>query len=123
MTEKAELLFETNDVRGYTVSLSRSQYYNHIVSTVNHSPHSEFTPDEIKDCVEDPDEIVQSESVSSRDLYFGKKSAQFPSLYLKTVVAVDDEAKKGEVVTAHLTKHLSGGKDGGIRYVRSISKL
>lgn len=67
--------------------------------------------------------ICQSDSVSSRDLYFGKKSTTYPALYLRTVVEVDDGEKTGEVVTAHLTKNPTGGKDGGLRYVNIKSKL
>ena len=123
MPKGGELLFETSDPRGYRISLSSDQYYNHIVSTDGHQAHNEFTPIEIKDCVEDPDMICESESVASRDLYFGKKSATYPSLYLRTVVEVDNDEKSGEVVTAHLTKNPTGGKDGGLRYVNFKSKL
>ena len=101
--------------------LSSEQYYDHIISSVNHSPHDEFTPDEIKECVENPSVIYQSESVLSRDLYYGKTSAAYPHLFLQTVVEIDTQEKAGEVVTAHLTKDLSGGKD--LRYVNYKSKL
>lgn len=123
MAERDDLLFETEDIRGYSVSLLKSQYYNHIISTVDHNAHTEFTPAEIKACVETPEVIWQSNANPSRDLYYGKKSRSYPNLYLRTVVEVDNEAKKGEVVTAHLAKNLSGGKDGGIRYVSFKSKL
>lgn len=123
MPKDEELLFETYDPRSYRISLSRDQYYNHIVSSDGHQAHNEFTPDEIKYCVEDPDVIWQSASVLSRDLYFGKKSAAFPALYIKTVVEIDDQEKSGEVVTAHLTKKPNGGKDGGLRYVNIKSEL
>lgn len=123
MSEKNGLLFSTKDPRGYSVSLSKSQYYDHIISTVDHNAHTEFTPDEIKSCIEEPEVIWQSSSVSSRDLYFGQKSKAYPTLYLRTAVEVDDEAKTGEVVTAHLTKKLAGGKDDGLKYVNHKSKL
>ena len=121
MSENEKRLFETKDPRGYCISLSSNQYYNHILSPVDHTPHNEFSPEEIKDCIEDPDLVYQSESVPDRDLYYGKSSATYPGLYLKTVVAVDDQEKTGEVVTAHLTKHLSGGKE--LKYVNCKSKL
>lgn len=96
---------------------------NHIASPVCHNAHTEFTPDEIKECVEKPEVIRQSESVSERDPYFGKTSATYPELYLRTVVSTDDDLKTGEVTTARLTKSLSGGKDDGLRYVSYKSKL
>lgn len=112
-------LFVTKDPREYTVSLSSEQYYNHIVSTDNHQAHAEFVPDEIKACIESPDTIYQSSSSSSRDVYFGKTSSRYPMLNLQTVVSVNDSEKTGEVVTAYLTKHYSGVKDGGLKYVKS----
>lgn len=121
MPDENKLLFETCDPRGYRISLSSDQYYNHIVSSDDHNAHNEFTPDEIKDCIERPDVIYQSESVPSRDLYFGKSSVTYPSLFLRTAVAIDTQEKSGEVVTAHLTKKMSGGKD--LRYVHYQSKL
>lgn len=123
MGKDVKLLFDTYDPRSYRITLSEDQYYNHIVSSDNHQAHNEFSPGEIRDCVEEPDMICQSDSVESRDLYFGKKSARYPTMYLRTVVEVDDEAKFGEVVTAHLTKNPKGGKDGGLRYVSFKSKL
>lgn len=124
MIDKEEkLLFDTLDPRSYRITLSEERYYNHIVSSDNHQAHNEYTPCEIKDCIEEPDMICQSESVESRDLYFGKKSSRYPMMYLRTVVEVDDVSKCGEVVTAHLTKNPKGGKDGGLRYVSIKSKL
>ncbi len=123
MSKEDKLLFQTQDPRAYTISLSSSQYYNHIISSDNHISHNEFTPDEIKSCVEEPDMICQSENGDSRDLYFGKSSATYPRLYLKTVVSVNDNDKTGDVVTAYLTKNPSGGKDGGLKYVNVKSKL
>lgn len=121
MSEENKLLFETDDPRGYHIVLSSDQYYNHIISTIDHNAHTEFTPDEIKECVEEPDVIYQSERIPSSDLYFGKSSATYPELFLRTAVAIDPEDKTGEVMTAHLTKKLSGGKD--LRYVNYKSKL
>lgn len=113
---KNGLLFTTTDPRGYTVSLSSQQYYDHIVSTEDHQAHTEFEPAEIKECVEKPDVIYQSNSVPTSDLYYGKTSVQYPYLYLRTVVSMDHEEKKGEVVTAYLSKHMTGG--GKLRYVK-----
>lgn len=123
MPGNKEFLFETDDPRGYRISLSSDRYYNHIISTVDHNAHTEFTPDEIRACVERPDVIWQSESIPTSDLYFGKTSATYPQLFLRTAVAVNNQAKTGEVMTAHLTKKISGGKDGGMRYVSYKSKL
>lgn len=121
MSENEKCLFEIKDSRGYSISLSKDQYSNHITSSVDHNAHDEFTPDEIKECVVHPDVIYQSESVPDRDLYYGKSSAAYPQMFLRTVVAVDDKQKTGEVVTAYLTKHLSGGKE--LRYVNYKSEL
>ncbi len=123
MAEERDLLFKAEDPRGYSITLSSDQYYNHIVSSVDHNAHTEFTPEEIRKCIEEPQVIVESKSVPSRDLYFGRTSAAFPQLFLRTAVEIDDDMKTGEVVTAHLSKSLSGGKDGGIKYVSYRSKL
>lgn len=123
MPNNDEILFKTEDPRGYQISLSSNQYYNHIVSSVDHNAHTEFTPDEIKECVEQPVLIWQNKQNEERDLYFAKTSAAYPQLYLKTVVAIDEPHKSGEVVTAFLSKNLAGGKDGGLRYVSYKSKL
>jgi len=123
MPKNEDILFETEDPRGYRISLSSNQYYNHIISTVDHTAHNEFTPEEIKECVEQPVSIWQSEQMDSRDLYFAKTSAAYPKLYLQTVVQIDVPEQSGEVVTAYLSKRMSGGKDGGMRYVNYKSKL
>lgn len=123
MPNNDENLFKTEDPRGYQISLSSNQYYNHIVSSDNHIAHTEFSPDEIKECVEQPEQIWQSKQKEDCDLYYGKTSAAYPQLYLRTVVAIDEPNKSGEVVTAFLSKKLSGGKDGGLRYVSYKSKL
>lgn len=121
MSNTQKFLFDTTDPRGYRVVLSSEQYNNHILSSVDHNPHNEFTPEEIKECIEQPEIIYQSESVPSRDLYFGRTSNTYPNLFLKTVVAMDEEMKTGEVVTAHLSKDLSRGKE--LKYVNYRSKL
>ena len=121
MSEDKKILFETDDPRGYHVSLSSDQYYNHIVSSVDHNAHNEFTPDEIRECIEKPEVIYQSESVPTSDLYFGRTSVTYPNLFLRTAVAINEQEKTGEVRTAHLSKKLSGGKD--LRYVNYKSKL
>lgn len=123
MQEDAKLLFETSDPRGYSVTLSREQYFNHILKSENHISHNEFSPEEIKECIESPRVISQSEKIPSRDLYFSKTSARYPSLFLETVVDMDEERKAGEVVTAYLTKKVNGGKEGGLRYVNIKSEL
>lgn len=123
MAKEDKLLFTTNDPRGYTISLSNDQYVNHIISSEGHTPHNEFTPDEIKDCIEKPAMICQSASISTTDLYFAKTSARYPALFLETVVDVNDERKTGDVVTAYLKKNPTGGKDGGLKYVNFKSKL
>lgn len=121
MSDENKLLFDTIDPRGYRITLSSHQYQNHIISTVDHNAHNEFTPDEIKECVENPEIIYQSESVPTSDLYFGRSSITYPNLFLRTAVAMDETEKTGEVVTAHLTKKLSGGK--GLKYVNYKSEL
>ena len=121
MPDENKLLFEATDPRGYRITLSSHQYYDHIVSSEGHDAHNEFTPDEIKECIEHPNVIYQSESVAARDLYFGKSSATYPHLFLRTAVSVDDQERTGEVVTAHLTKRLSGGKE--LKYVNYKSEL
>ena len=123
MRNNEQLLFDVNDPRGYRVVLSKSQYENHIISSDGHQAHNEFTPTEIKACIESPEIIYQSSSVQSRDLYFGRKSASYPGMYIKTVVEMDEQEKSGEVVTAHLTKKLNGGKDDGLRYVSAKFEL
>lgn len=121
MADENERLFDVTDPRGYRVTLSSYQYQNHIISAVDHNAHNEFTPDEIKECVEKPDIIYQSESVPSSDLYFGKSSATYPNLFLRTAVAMNEAEQTGVVVTAHLTKRISGGKE--LKYVNYKSKL
>lgn len=123
MPKDEEILFKTEDPRGYQISLSREQYYNHIISSEDHNAHTEFTPDEIKDCIESPQIIWQSKRIPTSDLYFGKTSATYPNLFLRTAVAINEENRTGDVTTAHLTKSISGGKDGGIKHVGYKSKL
>lgn len=123
MSEESKLLFETDDPRGYHISLSSDQYYNHIISTVDHNAHTEFTPDEIRASVENPEVIWQSERIPSSDLYFGRTSATYPNMFIRTAVAMNEQEKTGEVMTAHLSKRISGGKEGGIKYVSYKSKL
>ena len=121
MADENKLLFDVTDPRGYRVTLSNDQYQNHIISMVDHNAHNEFTPDEIQECVERPEIIYQSENIPTRDLYFGRSSVTYPDMFLRTVVAMDETEKTGEVVTAHLTKRLSGGKE--LKYVNYKSEL
>lgn len=123
MSKEDNILFTTSDPRGYTISLSNDQYVNHIISPKDHIAHNEFTPGEIKDCIEKPAMICQSANISTSDLYFAKTSARFPALFLETVVDIDDESKSGDVVTAYLKKEPKGGKDGGLKYVNYKSQL
>ena len=121
MSGTERLLFDTTDPRGYRIILSSERYNNHIISSVDHNAHNEFTPEEIRACIEEPEVIYQSKNLPSSDLYFGRTSVRYPTLFLRTAVAIDEETKTGEVATAHLSKKISGGE--GLKYVNYRSKL
>lgn len=115
-------LFVANSPLGYSVTLSTGTYYNHIISPEDgHTPHTEFSPDDIKQTIEEPLTVYEG-TRSNTDVYFSKAVTTYPSLSLKVPVLVSPEG--GEVITAFLQKSISGGiKDGGIKYVSRSNKL
>lgn len=114
-----DVLFEAVDPLGRKITLSSNRYYGHIISSdMNHRAHPEFTPDEIKCSIESPDVIYKS-TMPDSDVYFGKTSATYPEMYIKVPVALYGD-NTGEVRTAFLSRHISGGIDvKGLKYVKS----
>lgn len=120
--ENEEILFTAESPLGYHVILTADRYYHHIISSgYGHEAHPEFTPEEIKDGIENP-VVVYEGTAPDTDVYFSKTASTYPNLYLKVPVATYPEV--GEVKTAFLQKRISGGiKDGGIKYANFSNKL
>ena len=122
--EHEELLFTATDPNGYKVVLSSAQYYGHIISSdKNHQAHPEFTPEEMKETIEDPIFIYEGNRPNN-DVYISKKCAQYPYMYLKVAVTTYDDC--GDVRTAHLDDSIIGGinvKEGGLKYANYKSGL
>lgn len=114
--------YVVKDPRGYIVSLSKSRYENHIVSE---SGHTDVPVGDIIKAVEEPVVIFESSQTSKRDVYFGKCSSVHPTLYVKVPVQVNQAKQSGEVVTAFLSKKVSGGinETKGPKYVGYSNKL
>jgi hypothetical protein len=112
-----DLIFEASDPRKYKVSLSKAQYYNHVI---DESGHTEFTTEELRKCISCPEVIYQSSTHDNRDVYFSKTCSTYPKLYLTAAVEIDNHLEHtAHVVTAHLTKHIKGGiVEGEIKYVK-----
>lgn len=116
--DKDEILFSAKDPLNREIILSYNTYYNHIISSdQGHQAHPEFSPAEIKDAIESPEVIYESSRPDS-DVFFGKTCTQYPSLYLKVPVVLYSDYT-GEVSTAFLSRHISGGiNEGGLKYVK-----
>lgn len=113
-----DILFSAKDPLNRSIILSSNRYYGHIISSDNgHQAHPEFTPEEIKKAIEEPDVVYESIRPNT-DVFFGKTCTQYPSLYLKVPVILYSD-NTGEVSTAFLSKHISGNiNEGGLKYVK-----
>lgn len=122
--EKGTDLFETEDPNKRTITLSENRYFGHILtSDGNHQAHPEITPAEIKDAVEDP-EVIYKSTLPDSEVYFSRTSSLYPKMYVKVAVATYEGGTVGDVMTAHLSKHISGNIDeGGLLYVRSKPRV
>lgn len=120
--DNEDVLFIANSPLQYSVFLTSSRYYEHIISpTEGHTPHAEFSPNEIKQTIENP-LVIYEGTQPNTDVYFSKAVTTYPNLFLKVPVSTYPDG--GEVVTAFLQKTISGGiKDGGIKYVSRGNKL
>lgn len=115
-----DFLFEAKDPLGRRVFLSSNRYYDHILSSDhNHQAHPEFTPDEVKQTIEEPVAIYPSTRLNT-DVYFGKTCVQYPNLFIKVPVVLYENETYGEVSTAYLSPHIAGGIDDekGPKYVK-----
>lgn len=114
--------YVVKDPRGYVVSLSKTRYENHIVAE---SGHTDVPVGDIMKAVEKPFIIYESSQNPSRDVYYGICSSVHPSLYVKVPVQVNESEQCGEVVTAFLSKKISGGinETKGPKYVSYSNQL
>lgn len=102
-----ELLFTAHSPVDNIVTLFKDTYYGHIISSEEgHSPHDEFSPDDIKTSIEKP-MVVYNGTRPDTHVYFAQCVQQFPKMYLKTVV--DVYPNSGDVRTAHLAKDTKHG--------------
>ena len=121
--EKEKLLFVATNPFGYKIVLASDRYYKHIISSDNnHQAHPEFTPSEIKQALEDPQVIYESDR-PDMDVYFSRSCLQYPRMFLK--VAVENYKDCGNVSTAFLTPEIDGGikVEGGLKYAKYKSIL
>jgi hypothetical protein len=114
------MLFKTYDPRGYAIICDKARWDNHIINE-----HDVMVPDveSVKNTVENPCAIYQSSTYTNRDVYFCKvpTSTYYP-LYTKVVVEIDNNKKKGIVVSSWPQKTISGGIVSdfeGLKYVKS----
>jgi hypothetical protein len=96
---KNEVLFSTEDKLHRTISLT-SGTYSHIVKHAELGNHVDL----IKDCIENPNIIVQDSGHYNRDDYQKEhgdaKLRKIKGRFLNVVVSVDAWEDKGHVVTA-----------------------
>ena len=71
-----------------------------------------------------PELIYKSDHQDNRCVYFAHCVAEYPKMYLETVTE-EDAYDEGHVVTAHLTKKISGvdESEGGLLYVGITNRL
>ncbi len=121
--EKEKLLFTTTDPHKYQVVLS-SERYEHITGSENgHQAHCEFTPDELRQTIEDPIFIYKGNRPNN-DVYISRKCSKYPYLYLKVGVSTYNNC--GDVRTAYLDKTITGGiseEEGSLKYANYKSEL
>lgn len=123
-TENDGILFEVKDPNGRTVFLSKTRYYEHITSSdAGHQAHTEFTIPEMEEAIKDPEAIYES-NLPDAEVYFCRSSSLYPKMYLSVAVATYEDGNVGDIMTAHLTKHISGNiNEGGLLYVRSKPRV
>lgn len=115
-------MFSTSDPRGYAVSLDKERYERHIIGE---SGHTEVPAKDIQKAVEKPCVIYGSGYKPTCDVYFAKSSSVYPALYVRVIVEMDEEQKKGDVVTSYISKKIDGQIDlkGGPKYLDINNKL
>ncbi len=118
-----DFLFAVEDPNGRKVKLYSSQFNNHIIVE---SGHNEVRSEEIRETIVEPQVIYRSSTHDNRNVYFSKKSASYPALYVKVATEKVEEAEEWNVITAFLSKRVAGGIDegeGGLLYVDRSNKL
>jgi len=111
--------FVTNDPRGYEIICDDSQWKEHIAAA-----HTIMNKNQaaVKNTIESPDVIYQSNEAPTRDVYFAKpnNTTYSNSLYTKVIVEIYEKDKTGEVVTAFPCPNIRGNikEDGGLKYVK-----
>lgn len=73
----------------------------------------------VKNTIEKPDVIYQSNQTPIRDIYFARTKSTYYPLYTKVVVQFES-TENGEVISAWPQKDISGGIDPEvIKYVKN----
>lgn len=110
-------MYSTVDPRGYIIVCDDS--------TISHINNHEIMIDNseaIKETIEKPDTIFESNEYTNRDVYFAKPLCATYSkygLYTKVVVEMDETNNSGLIVTAFPSPSMSGNiKEGGLKYVK-----
>lgn len=106
-------LFFAHSPLGYDVYCSKEQWEKHILRD---SEHTEMSSSEniqaTKEAIEMPVFVFESSQSESRHIYFGKSSVSSYGTDFFTKVAVDISdipTFPAEVITAFITKKVSGG--------------
>ena len=117
-----DVIIKVTDPRGYTVSLTKERYYDHILRDSN---HTKIEIADISNAISNPNYIYRSTRPNTIE-YYRSGSVHYPTLFTHVSVAEYDDS--GDVRTAYHTKKIAENsivsfEKGGCLYVNINNKL
>lgn len=109
-------MFTTTDPLNRKINCSSETWIEHIVDG-----HIIMTDNlnTVKNTIENPEVIFQSNQTPIRDVYFSRTKSTYSPLFTKVVVEFSTSSESGDVISAWPQKDVSGGIDPGvIKYVK-----
>jgi hypothetical protein len=103
------LFSNIEDKRGYKISCTKDQWYNHIL---NRHPNMTGFEQEIIEAIKNPDlPIFKDSGYNDRNIYYSiYKKIQGTNFYIKVIVQINEEELSGTVVTAFKTFNVKPGE-------------
>lgn len=109
-------MFTTTDPLNRKINCSSETWSEHII---NGHVIMESNLNSVKNTVENPEVIFQSNQTPIRDVYFSRTESSYSPLFTKVVVEFNESSGTGEIVSAWPQKDISGGIDSEvIKYVK-----
>jgi len=111
-----DLLFEIVEPRDYTIRLYKDRWEEHIISPAHHPEMASYLS-EVREVIENPDYIQQSNTSDDTELYYklGAAKGKYKHLYVVVVVRFP-RRDHGYVRTAYLMP--SPRKGGDIVWIK-----